>query len=402
MKLQSGRPAEVQQGTRRGVAAATVTFAATILLFIAGLALLVAAGFLTPPFAIFFIVEMAFPAVGFFIVHRTTNRVGWIFLIAGLGLGIQIFAFGYGEYALVHRPGTLPAATVVAWLGEIVWLPQLILATMFLFLLFPDGRLPSPRWRWVAGLGVAGTLLTEASVAFAPTLYNHPELRAPLAGVVPAGVGEVLGTVGGLVLLPAMLLALGSIVVRFRRADAVGRRQIKWFAYAAFVFFIAQMAFNVFELGADNPFLEVLSGLSVLVVPGAVAVAILRYRLYDIDVVVNRTLVYGSLTAMLAGVYVIGVVAAGGVIRLVTNDANDNVAIVASTLAVAGLFRPLRERAQRFIDRRFYRTKYDAARTLENFSARLRDEVDLKTLRADVLTVISDTVQPAHASIWMR
>jgi hypothetical protein len=386
-----------------GVRAPAATFVVATLLFNAGLVLLVVMGSLAWPLAAFFlVVETALPAVGLFIVARTRNRVGWVFLAAGLALGIQAFFYAYGEYGLVHRPGAVPGASLLAWAGEVVWLPQLVLVTMFLFLLFPDGRLPSRRWRWVVALGAAGALLVETSVVFAPRLYSHPNLRGPLAGLVPESVLNVLANVGSLIGLPAMLLALASVGVRYRRADRVGRQQIKWFAYAAVAFFTSQMVFNVFELGQDNALAGLLNGLTALLIPLSVAIAVLRYRLYDIDVVINRTLVYGALTAVLALVYFGGVVGVGGLVRGMTGQEENNLVVAASTLAVAGLFRPARARIQTFIDQRFYRSKYDAQRTLADFSAKMRDQIDLDGLTSEMATVIRDTVQPTHVSLWLK
>jgi hypothetical protein len=386
-----------------GVRAPATTFVAATLLFFAGLVLLVVTGSLGWPLAAFFFgVETAFPAVGLFIVARTRNRVGWVFLIAGLALGIQSFSYAYGEYGLVHHPGAVPGASLIAWVGEVAWLPQLVLATMFLFLLFPDGRLPSRRWRWVVGLGAAGVLLVETSIVFAPTLYSHPNLRAPLAGLVPVSVLNVLANIGTFVALPAMLLALASVGVRYRRAGTVGRQQIKWFAFAAGAFLTAQMAFNVFELGQDNVLAALLNGLSTLLIPLSVAIAVLRYRLYDIDVVINRTLVYGGLTAVLALVYLGGVVGVGGFVRGMTGQERNTLVVAASTLVVAGMFRPARTRIQAFIDRRFYRSRYDAQQTIADFSAKMRDEIDLESLTNEMATVVRDTVQPTHVSLWLR
>jgi hypothetical protein len=328
--------------------------------------------------------------------------VGWVFLAAGLAIGIQAFSYGYGEYGLVYRPGALPGASLLAWAGEVAWLPQLVLATMFLFLLFPDGRLPSRRWRWVVGLGAAGALLVETSIVFAPTLYSHPKLRAPLAGLVPESVLNILANVGTIVALPAMLLALASVGVRYRHADRVGRQQIKWFAYAAVAFFTAQMVFNVFELGQDNVLAALLNGLSTLLIPLSLAIAVLRYRLYDIDVVINRTLVYGGLTAVLALVYLGGVVGVGGLVRGVAGQERNTLVVAGSTLAVAGLFRPARTRIQAFIDRRFYRSRYDAQQTIADFSAKMRDQIDLDSLTSEMAAVVRNTVQPTHVSLWLR
>jgi hypothetical protein len=386
-----------------GIRAMATTFVAATLLFFAGLVLLVVTGSIGWPLAaFFFVVETAFPALGLFIVARTRNRVGWVFLVAGLALGIQSFSYAYGEYGLVHRPGAVPGASLLAWVGEVAWLPQLVLATMFLFLLFPDGQLPSRRWRWVVGLGAAGVLLVETSIVFAPTLYSHPNLRAPLAGLVPESMLNVFANVGTLIALPAMLLALVSVGVRYRHADTVGRQQIKWFAYAAGVFFTAQMVFNVFELGQDNVLAALLNGLSTLLIPLSVAIAVLRYRLYDIDVVINRTLVYGGLTAVLALVYLGGVVGVGGLVRGVTGQERNTLVVAGSTLAVAGLFRPARTRIQAFIDRRFYRSRYDAQQTIADFSAKMRDQIDLDSLTSEMVAVVRNTVQPTHVSLWLR
>ena len=395
-----GMPDGWQQRRANGVARAAL--AATILLFLAGLSLLVAAGSIHWTTAAFFTVEMAFPATGFFIVLRARNRVGWIFLWAGLGLGVQAFCAGYAEYALVERPGSLPAAPFLAWFGEIIWLPQLLMATMFLFLLFPDGRVPSPRWRWVVRLGVTGVLLAEANVAFEPRLYSYPEVRAPLGGLISQSSLDVLATIGGLVLLPTMVLALASLVARYRHSGEVARMQIKWFLYAAVAFLAAQLTFNVFEFGQNNPVLVILNGLSALLIPAAVAVAILKHRLYDVDIIINRTLVYSALTAVLALVYAGGVTGVGGLVRSATAQDNNNLVVAASTLAVAGLFRPARSRIQALIDRRFYRRKYDAARALELFSTRLREEIDLESLTRELLGVVQDTMQPAQVSLWLR
>ena len=379
---------------------AQIAFAATILLFLAGLALLVAVGELSWPTAVFFTVELAFPATGFLIVLRTGNRVGWVFLWAGLGLGIQAFCAGYAEYALVVRPGSLPAARFFAWLGEIIWLPQLLMGTMFLFLLFPDGRVPGPRWRWVVRVGVAGALLVEAGVAFESRLYSYPNLRAPLGGLISQGYLDVLSTVGSLAVLLAMLLALASLVVRYRHSGEIARLQIKWFLYAAVTFLADQLVFNVFELPRDNGLLAIVGGLSTLLIPAAVAVAVLKHRLYDIDFIINRTLLWTCLTATLSAVYLFAVTVLQGALHPLAGDSALSVAV--STLTVAALFRPARTHIQAFIDRRFYRSRYDAGKTIEAFAARLRDEVDLDALTAELVSVTRKVMQPTQASLWLR
>jgi hypothetical protein len=205
-----------------------------------------------------------------------------------------------------------------------------------------------------------------------------------------------------LVLLPALVLALASLVARYRHSGEVARMQIKWFLYAAVAFLAAQLTFNVFEFGENNPVLVILNGLSALLIPAAVAIAILKHRLYDVDVIINRTLVYGALTALLALVYAGGVTGVGGLVRAATAEDSNNLVVAASTLAVAGLFKPARSRIQGLIDRRFYRRKYDASRTLELFSTRLREEIDLESLTRELLGVVQDTMQPAQVSLWLR
>lgn len=380
--------------------AATAVFVVAIVLFLAGLALLVAARYLPVALAAAFLTEMALPFVGLFIVRRAGNRVGWIFLASGLALSIQAFAFGYGAYGLAHDPGSLPAAVVVAWVGEIVWLPQLVLGTMFLFLLFPDGRLPSRRWRPVVYLGIAGAALIEATVVGAPTLYAYPQHRSPLGGFASESTLEAIASIGGILLLATTLLALSALVVRYRRAEPGGRQQIKWFVYAAAVYLAGEVTFNVMEVGRDSVALSLLSAAGALLVPTAVAVAIVRHRLYDIDVIINRTLVYATLTVILGATYLASVVGLQSVLAPLTDDSD--LAVAASTLAVAAMFRPVRERVQRLIDKHFYRLRYDAGKTLELFAARLRDEVDLEHLRSDLLALVGTTMHPRHASLWLR
>ena len=394
-----GMPGDWAQPTasQRG---AQLTFVASILLFLAGLGLLVAVGELHWSTAVFFTVELAFPATGYLIVLRTRNRVGWVFLWAGLGLGLQAFCAGYAEYALVVRPGSLPAARFLAWLGEIIWLPQLLMATMFLFLLFPDGRVPSPRWRWVVRLGVAGALVVEAGVALEPRLYSYPKIQAPFGGLISQSSLDIISTVGSLALLPAMLLALVSLFARYRRAGQVARLQIKWFLYAAVAFLAAQLASNVFELAQDNGLVSIVGGLSTLFIPVAVAIAVLKHRLYDIDFIINRTLLWTSLTVTLSAVYLVAVTVLQGAINPLAGESPLSVAV--STLATAALFGPARTRIQAFIDRRFYRNRYDARQTIEAFATRLRDEVDLDALSAELVAVTRRVMQPTHASLWLR
>lgn len=388
-----------ERSTRHAWGAGAILFA-TLLLFAGGLTLSVINGSLPAALAVFLVAEMGFPIVGFFIVYRTRNLIGWIFLLTGLGLGLQSSLFAYGEYALVHHPGTVPGGVIAAWVSEIVWLPQLVLGTMLLFLFFPDGRLPSPRWRRVAAGGMVGTVLIELSLVFETTLYSYPRIRAPLAGLVPTFAVDLVAGIGSFLLLPAMLLAFVSLIFRFRSADQRVRLQIKWFIYAASAYFAVQIVHNLFEEFEDSTLTTIISGLSGLMVPVAVAIAIVRHRLYDIDRVINRTLVYAVLTAVLLGGYALVVVTISRLLEPLTSDSD--VAIAASTLVVAALFGPVRARVQAFIDRRFYRRKYDALEALGQFSSRLRDQIDVDVVTSDVLGVIANNLQPAHAALWLK
>jgi hypothetical protein len=286
-----------------------------------------------------------------------------------------------------------------------IWFPGLILMFSFLRLYFTNGHLVSRCWRLVAWLTVCLTVILTIVSMFRPGSGETRGIFNPLG----IEVGNLLLQPGVLeVALPASWLVLGaasaaSLVVCFVRSRGEERQQLKWFAYAVVMLISYSFAEQLFLLTL-TPALAVTLVLGLVVLEGlwvAIAVAILRYRLYDIDVVINRTLVYGSLTAALALVYLGSVVALQGLFRALTGQGSQ-LAVVASTLAVAALFNPLRRRIQAFIDRRFYRRKYDAAKTLESFSARLREETGLGTLSEDLVGVVRETVQPAHVSLWLR
>jgi hypothetical protein len=344
---------------------------------------------------------MAFPIVGALIVSRHPGHaIGWLFLAAGLANSLQILFSGYGSYSLGAVPLRLPGGVVASWLADVIWLPSVAVATTFLFLLFPDGTLPSRRWKPVAIAAVGGTALVALSLLLEPTLYEHPNISAPLA--LPKAAEPALGfaaTVGFFLWAGATLTAVVSLVLRLRRARGEQRQQIKWVAFAALTAVLVLVPTFFLETPEPLAFLE---ALALLAIPTSVGVAILRYRLYDIDRIINRTLVYVVLSALLVGIYVGAAVGLGALIRSVTGQENNSLVIAASTLAVAALFRPARRGIQGFIDRRFYRRKYDAARTLEIFSTRLREQVDLDSLAGELVGVVRDTMQPAYVSLWLR
>jgi len=338
--------------------------------------------------------------------RRPANPVGWLVCLYGFVISLSYFCAEYAIYALLARPGVLPAGEAMAWFLSWV-LPVLIGLSVFPLLLFPTGRLPSRRWRWLAWLIAAWMLLAVVTGAFA---------SGALMGVLgpiqnPLGVEGLTGVYVALLLFvhpPLLVAAAFSLFVRLRRAVGVERQQIKWFAYAAAATVSAStLAYIIPGVIDTPPWFErvgfVLNVVFVPAIPISVGIAILRYRLYDIDFLINRTLVYGALTAALVLIYFGGVAATQTIFRALTGqEQQPQFAVVVSTLAIAAMFNPLRRRVQSFIDRRFYRRKYDAARTLDAFSARLRDETDLDSLNAELITVVKETMQPVRVSLWLR
>jgi hypothetical protein len=343
---------------------------------------------------------LAFPTVGAIIASRRPgNAVGWIFCAIGLCGGAEVFTVEYGIYALVTNPGSLPAGVIATWIGTWIWLPSVTLTITFLLLLFPHGRLLSPRWRPVAWHAAGVTIASVVLLAIVPWDLLDPGVPAqnPVGiesfrylGIAPPAPIFLIG-------IPTMLLCVGSLVLRFKRSRAEERQQLKWFVYAGVVV-VGALFVPLLVPGAASSLLQLFV---MPALPVAAGVAILRYRLYDIDVLINRTLVYGALTASLVAIYLGGVVVLRELLFGFTGRSSQLV-VVASTLAVAALFSPLRRRIQGFIDRRFYRSKYDARKTLEAFSAKLRDETDLARLGDELVLVVRETMQPAHASLWLR
>jgi hypothetical protein len=325
--------------------------------------------------------------------RRPANPVGWLLGGWGLVMAFGTFTGAYVNQALVRHPGSLPAANWVGWAEGVVWHPAFALLA-FLLLLFPHGRLPSRRWRPFAWFTAAVYLTLSLAAALAPgavELYYPeatPPLRLPVAGLADSAFALLLG--GQLLVLATCLL---SVALRLRRAKGEERQQVKWFVYTVTTVVLVFVS-TTLVLGAG--YLFPLFGL----IPVSVAIAVFKYRLYEIDRLINRTLVYGLLTALLVGVYAGLVFLLGGLLDPATGDSA--LAVAASTLAVAALFQPARRRVQGLVDRRFNRRRYDAGRTVERFSGRLRDQVDLDTLTAELLAVVDGTVQPASASLWLR
>jgi len=352
------------------------------------------------------VLVICFSVVGTLIVsHRPENLIGWIFCAAALFQALSAVGVEYGTYALVTRPDSLPLGTVMSWLAEWIWAPGLGLILVFLPLLFPDGRPPSRRWWPVVWLGGLSIGLISAPVALLVWSRRGRELLEG-RGTLENGLGWLVTLVdaGFPLMLLSGLLAVISLLLRFRRASGIERQQIKWFASAAALTFTWVFVFEQLLYPEGGVSEMVVAASSLVVVPSipvATGIAILRYRLYDIDRIVNRALVYAALTVTLVLVYLGGVISLQYAFRTITGGGSQ-VAVVASTLAIAALFNPLRRRIQTVVDRRFYRRKYDAQRTLSAFSSRLRDETDLDTLGGELVNVVRETVQPTRVALWLR
>ena len=351
----------------------------------------------------FVVASVAFATVGAMVATRVPeNPIGWIFCLTGVALGVADFGNQYAEQMLFISSDPLPGGTTAAWLQGLGLAPSFGLLGLTL-LLFPDGRLPSGRWRAVLWLALAGIGLSVIGAALRPGPLVEPFDGVSNPFGIPGSLGLTDAFLGfGFVftLLSVVLAALG-MRARLRRSRGLEREQLKWLVLAAAVTGVAVVGSLVLYLAAGvDVGGEAVLGLGFATFPVAAGAAILRYRLYDIDVVINRTLVYAALTATLALAYLGSVLVLQFVLSGITESSG--FAVAASTLAVAALFRPARTRIQAAVDRRFFRSKYDAARTLERFGARLRQEVDLDALGSELRGVVADTMQPAHISLWLR
>ena len=356
----------------------------------------------------YWLLFVAFATVGALVASRQPkNAIGWIFCWLGLSFSLGSASEEYALYALVTEADSLPWAERMVWLTA--WFGGPIIFALFAlgFLLFPDGRLPSRRWRPVVWIELVAVICLVA-FAFEPGPLGNLGLVRVTNPFGIQGASALLGTMSwvGFFITLAVAVAGGiSLVVRFRRAQGVERQQIKWFAFSGIVFCAvfaaAPFLWSLPKSPATAWIWPVLFLAGASTVPAAVGIAILRHRLYDVDLLINRALVYGPLTATLALTYLGSVVALQYVLRALTGQ-ESQLAVVASTLAIAALFVPLRRRVQGLVDRRFYRRKYDAAKTLEAFNARLRDETNLEVLSEDLVGVAMGTVQPEHVSLWLR
>jgi hypothetical protein len=335
------------------------------------------------------------------VTRRPGHRVGWLLVALGLSIAVAGFSFSYTRYGLVARPGTLPGASWLAGVangGVFTYLS----CTGFILLLSPTGSLPSPRWRWWARITAAGLVLAfSTSVLASRPLYpEYPDIANPIGvDALEHGAGAALFPVGALLVLAGLVVGAVSLLLRFRRARGLERLQLRWLALGAALAamsFAASMTALVVE-ETDGWVFQAALGISVAVLPLATGAAILRYRLYDIDRILSRTLAYALLTVLLGLGYAAVVLGLG---RLLGRDSS--LVVAAATLAAAAAFQPLRRRVQSLVDRRFNRRHVDTTRTVEAFNARLREQVDLDTLSAELLTVAEQTMEPTQVSLWLR
>jgi Na+-transporting NADH:ubiquinone oxidoreductase subunit NqrE len=346
----------------------------------------------------------SFSIIGTIIASRLpANPVGWLFCAAACTIAVECLSAEYAIYTLVARPDSLPAGEALAWLAFWAWIPSIGCIVLSL-LLFPNGRLPSSGWSWLAWLSVLLTIAGAVWVALSPgAIGNLGSIHNPL-GIegLPRGYKPVQTIMSALLLVAAV----STLGLRLLRTRGIEHQQIKWPAFVAVMAAVGSILYDTAISEAIGLRWLEWAGYVVVVAalvsfPISIGIAIVRYRLYDIDRIINRTLVYGALTVVLVAVYFGGIVVMQRTFVALTGQ-KSTLAVVASTLLIAALFTPLRKRTQRFIDRSFYRSKYDAAKTLEGFSMKLRDETDLEALSEDLVGVVRETMQPAHVSLWLR
>ncbi|HEX7102295.1 MAG TPA: hypothetical protein VF201_06590 [Nitrolancea sp.] len=337
-------------------------------------------------------ISIPFSAAGALIVSRQPRQaVGWVMWSIGGLMVLELFLESYAQVRLLGE--VLPGRGTARAISEPFWVPPAVLPVTLLPLLFPTGKPLSARWRWIGWLAVAALVV----IVVPPAIFfwfHRQELVNDQQFHTPAALGAMF-PVGVIGILVAAIASIISVIVRLRRSAGVEREQMKWFL-AGVATALCGLVVNEFA-----PWRNDVNGLALMALPVTIGIAILRYRLYEIDRLINRTLVYAVLTASLAFVYLVLVIGLGGLMRAIVGESS-NLVVAGSTLAVAALIRPLRARIQTIVDRRFYRHKYDVTRTLEAFSSRLRDEIDLDTLTAALRATVMDTMQPESVSLWLR
>ncbi len=360
------------------------------------------------------LVPLVFPLVGVLVLERQPRAVvGWVLMAIGAAWAVEFIVDGYAAIGLVLAPGSLPGAGIAAAVNEGSWAVFILLMGAFLILLFPDGRLPSRRWRPVAWAAGAAMVVVPVAIALQPGALEE----GPVAGMVnPIGMEQAEGFLFVLIvvflpLIPLTILASAlGLVVRFRRSSGIERLQLKWLTFAgaqvALLYGLTMVATLVGSVVSPGrtptavTALQTFALVAFMLLPVAIGIAMLRYRLFDVDVAINRTVVYGALTVVLGAFYLGSVLLLRFLVSPLTGDSD--LAVAGSTLAVAALFRPVRHGIQSVVDKRFYRRRYDAQRTLDAFGTRLRHELDLDSVGLDLRAAVTETVQPVHVRLWLR
>jgi hypothetical protein len=342
------------------------------------------------------VAALSFATVGAILASRLPgNVIGWLLALGGLCFALISGAAGLADFGLSVHPGSIPGAIWFAWLTQWIWAPA-IGTVIGLGLVYPTGRLLSARWRGVA----LAAVLIIALLAFGSAVTPWPDGLFPVSNPLQIGGGGVailndLFAEAGLIVVLVALLAVASLVIRYRRAARIERAQLKWFAAVAAICLPAL----VVGLTLWWPF-YIVANVGFALLPVAIGIAILRYRLYEIDRLISRGLSYGVVTAILGGLFVGVVLGLQAILAPFTGS--NTLAVAGSTLLVAALFQPLRRRVQRIVDRRFNRARYDAERILASFAGRLRDEVDLEALEAEITATVNRTVEPVSVGLWVR
>jgi hypothetical protein len=358
------------------------------------------------------LIFLLYPLAGTVIVrHVPRNPIGWLLIATGLSWALVVDAIGYGDWAFKVHPGQIPGGAVVASVSLWAWAPAVAITGVFLLLVYPDGHLPSRRWRWVVYVCAfaVGVSVLDWLVPGPMTVTGFPDHDNPLGVQALDGVLSPLQAV--VLLIPlSSVAAVASLVVRYRHADRIERLQIKWLgasgALCGGLYFVslASAALLANDQGETPGWIAAVQDVWFVclgLIPIAIGIAVLRYRLFEIDVIIRRTLIYATLVGALAVLYLGGIALIGSVLRGLTGSSG-TLAVTVSTLAIAAAFQPLRRVIQRTVDRRFYRAGYDAQAAVDGFSERLREQIDLDALCEELRSVVTGTVQPAHASVWLR
>lgn len=408
--MQSRSPPARARQSPGSARVAWLLFGLTLALFIPGVALAATQSLweFGLPNLIWALSILAYAATGALILaHRPGNRIGWFLSIGALLISIGLMGVEYATRS-VTSDAVWPGHRYAGWTGLVLTLSGLMLLFPATFLHFPDGRLPSEGWRWVRRILALAAGLTLAVMAFAPGVLMLGQLRLVGDTSNPFGLESALLDSLRPFSLPLLFVilavAFAAPYVRLRRATGVERQQLKWFVYATALVAVAQVAIAVVSAlrpgeDAGEVAVNFLTALGFFAVPVAVGIAVLRHRLYDIDLVIRRTLVYGILTLLLAGVYAAGAVL---VPVLISSDSDNEVLVAASTLAVVFLFAPLRRRVQELVDRRFFRTKYDAREAVAAFSAEMSQGTEPDELREELEELVVRSLQPASIGVWIK